>query len=227
MALNRFGDPGKYRVQSAQMLATTMHLLRGTPYIYMGEEIGMINPDYQSIDDYDDVEAKNAYQSLLDAGKSKEEAFAIVKYKARDNSRTPMHWNSERYAGFSQVKPWLMPTDQDRINVEKELAQGQIFNYYQKLIALRKNSDLIAQGHVEPLFKDDQQVLAYRRFLPGQSQSLLVFNNFSKDEASLDLDKYQGKSCQVLISNYQSDLTTLPADLKLAPYQSLAVLINE
>lgn len=116
-ALTRFGDTGKYREKSAEMLATATHLMRGTPYIYMGEEIGMIDPDYSSMDDYVDIEAKNAFKALTKKGLSDQEAFEIVKSKARDNSRVPMHWNNEKYAGFSEYKPWLMPTDQARINV--------------------------------------------------------------------------------------------------------------
>lgn len=100
-ALPRFGDTGKYREKSAEMLATATHLMKGTPYIYMGEEIGMIDPDYSSIDDYVDVECINAYRELREKGMSEEEAFAIVKTKARDNSRVPMHWDDSKYAGFS------------------------------------------------------------------------------------------------------------------------------
>ena len=119
-ALNRFGDPVNYREKSAEMLATTLHLLRGTPYIYMGEELGMMDPHYKSIDDYVDVETLNGYQMLLDKGVDKDRAFEIVVSKSRDNSRVPMHWDDSKYAGFSEVNPWLMPTDQDEINVEKE-----------------------------------------------------------------------------------------------------------
>ena len=129
-ALNRFGDPINYREKSAEMLAISLHLLRGTPYIYMGEELGMMDPHYKSIDDYVDVEALNGYQMLLDKGVDKDRAFEIVVSKSRDNSRVPMHWDDSKYAGFSNVKPWLMPTNQDEINVEKELASGEIFNHY-------------------------------------------------------------------------------------------------
>ena len=120
------------------MLATTVHLLRGTPYIYQGEEIGMTDPDYDSIDNYVDVEAINAYRELLERGMSSDGAFDIVHSKACDNSRVPMHWNSGENAGFSTGTPWLRPTGQDRINVADELDHGEIFAYYQKLIALRK-----------------------------------------------------------------------------------------
>ena len=152
-ALTRFGDPVNYRIESGTMLATAIHLMRGTPYIYMGEEIGMIDPAYHSMADYVDVEAHNAYARLIQEGHSEQEAFAIVHSKARDNSRTPMHWDDSEYAGFSTVKPWLIPTDQRQINVEKELAHGSIFNYYQRLIELRRTEPLISEGHFTPLLE--------------------------------------------------------------------------
>ncbi|MDO4912510.1 MAG: alpha,alpha-phosphotrehalase [Lactobacillus sp.] len=218
-ALNRFGDPVKYRNKSAEMLATTIHLMRGTPYIYMGEELGMVDPSYQSMDQYVDVEAINAYNELIKTH-SKEEAFKIVHSKARDNSRTPMHWDGSEYAGFSQVKPWLLPTDQEQINVEKEFASGEIFNYYQKLIKLRKSEDLISDGHFEPLFADDHQVFAYLRKLNGET--LVVINNFYGDPCEVSVPSELQKSGNVLISNYARELSELPAKLKLQPYESLA-----
>ena len=125
-ALNRFGDPGRRRYESATMLATAIHLLRGTPYIYMGEEIGMTDPLYTRIEDYVDVEARNAFHALVDAGRPPEEAFAIVHSKARDNARTPMQWDDGEHAGFSDVEPWLRPTNQAEINVAAEEADGRI-----------------------------------------------------------------------------------------------------
>ena len=221
-ALNRFGDPEKYRVKSAQMLASTLHLMRGTPYIYQGEELGMTDPHYHSIEDYVDVEALNAYQELLDDGKSSAEAFHIVSLKARDNSRIPMHWKDDKYAGFSTTTPWLKPTNQAEINVEKELAGGQIFNYYQKLIKLRKTMPLIYSGHFQALYKDHPAIFAYRRYLPDQSKELLVLNNFYGEKTEIDLATYAGKKCTLVISNYEQELTELPAKLTLRPYETIA-----
>mgnify|MGYP001250901109 CR=1 FL=1 len=222
-ALNRFGDSQHARVKSAEMLATSMHLLRGTPFIYMGEEIGMVNPNYQRMSDYVDIEAKNAYEMLLKKGLSPTDAFAIIKTKARDNSRTPMHWDNSRYAGFSSVKPWLMPTGQDQINVEAELQHGEIFTYYQKLIWLRKHEPLISAGHIAMLWPDDSQVFAYNRSLPGQSQQLLVINNFSNQSKQLPLGPvWENRSAKVLISNYGVSLEQLPHVLSLRPYESIA-----
>lgn len=225
-ALNRFGDPVNYREKSAEMLATTLHLLRGTPYIYMGEELGMMDPHYKSIDDYVDVEALNGYQMLLDKGVDKDRAFEIVVSKSRDNSRVPMHWDDSKYAGFSNVKPWLMPTNQDEINVEKELASGEIFNHYQKLINLRKTEPLIYAGHFKELLPDNKQVFAYERYLDDSTEKLVVFNNFYGNEVIVDLPaEYQDKGCTTLVDNYQNEIQKTSKQITLQPYESLAIKI--
>lgn len=225
-ALNRFGDPVNYREKSAEMLATSLHLLRGTPYIYMGEELGMMDPHYKSIDDYVDVEALNGYQMLLDKGVDKDRAFEIVVSKSRDNSRVPMHWDDSKYAGFSNVKPWLMPTDQDEINVEKELASGEIFNHYQKLIKLRKIEPLIYAGHFKELLPDNKQVFAYERYLDNSTEKLVVFNNFYGNEVTVDLPaEYQDKDCTTLVDNYQNEIQKTSEQITLQPYESLAIKI--
>lgn len=222
-ALNRFGDPVHYREKSAEMLAATIHFLRGTPFIYQGEELGMVNPDYQSMDEYVDVECKNAYQELLDKGMSEDEAFAIIKAKSRDNSRVPMHWDDSKYAGFSQVKPWLLPTHQDEINVKKELAEGEVFAFYQKLIALRKQEAVISAGGFREILPDDQQVFAYVRELDGEK--LVVFNNFYGKEAVISVPSDLQECGQILLDNYHRELSCLPGELSLRPYESLAFRI--
>ena len=225
-ALNRFGDPVNYREKSAEMLATTLHLLRGTPYIYMGEELGMMDPHYKSIDDYVDVETLNGYQMLLDKGVDKDRAFEIVVSKSRDNSRVPMHWDDSKYAGFSETKPWLMPTDQDEINVEKELAGGEIFNHYQKLINLRKTEPLIYAGHFKELLPDNKQVFAYERYLDDSNKKLVVFNNFYGNEVTVDLPaEYQDKDCTTLVDNYHNEIQKTSKQITLQPYESLAIKI--
>ena len=225
-ALNRFGDPVNYREKSAEMLASVLHLLRGTPYIYMGEELGMMDPHYKSIDDYVDVEALNGYQMLLDKGVDKDRAFEIVVSKSRDNSRVPMHWDDSKYAGFSEAKPWLMPTDQDKINVEKELASGEIFNHYQKLINLRKTEPLIYAGHFKELLPDNKQVFAYERYLDDSNEKLVVFNNFYGNEVTVDLPaEYQDKDCTTLVDNYHNEIQKTSKQITLQPYESLAIKI--
>jgi trehalose-6-phosphate hydrolase len=205
------------------MLAATIHFLRGTPFIYQGEELGMVNPDYQSMDEYVDVECKNAYQELLDKRMSEDEAFAIIKAKSRDNSRVPMHWDDSKYAGFSQVKPWLLPTHQDEINVKKELAEGEIFAFYQKLIALRKQEAVISAGGFREILPDDQQVFAYIRELDGEK--LVVFNNFYGKEAVISVPSDLQECGQILLDNYKRELSCLPGELSLRPYEILAFRI--
>lgn len=222
-ALNRFGDPVHYREKSAEMLATTIHLLRGTPYIYQGEEIGMNDPNYQSIDDYVDVEALNAYHALLKSGHSPQDALAIVKSKARDNSRVPMHWDNTKYAGFSKVKPWLKPTNQQNINVDDELRHGEIFNYYQKLINLRKQFKIISEGDYQPFELAHPTVFTYLRTY--QSQSLLVLNNFYGKVATISIpEKFTSPDANILINNYSTP-ERVSNSLRLEPYQSLAILV--
>ena len=219
-ALNRFVDVQQFRIEGATMLAAAIHLSRGTPYIYMGEEIGMIDPDFDSMADYVDVESINAYQELLAAGKSENEAFAIIQAKSRDNSRTPMQWDASENAGFTTGTPWLKAgkTYKD-INVETEKA-GKIFRFYQDLIQLRKALPLIAEGDYKAAYQDSDKVYAFERQLGNQK--LLVLNNFFPEEVTIQLpaDYQTGK---VLISNY--DGVELAENLVLQPYQTLAIVL--
>ncbi|MCW1052729.1 alpha,alpha-phosphotrehalase [Streptococcus anginosus] len=221
-ALNRFVDVQHFRNEGATMLAASIHLSRGTPYIYMGEEIGMVDPDYDSMADYVDVESINAYQMLLDQGKTPEEAFAIIQAKSRDNSRTPMQWGDSANAGFTTGTPWLKTgKSYPEINVENEM-QGPIFTFYQKLIALRKELPIIAEGTYQPAYEDSQQVYAFERQLGDKK--LLVLNNFYPDSISIDiLSKYQNG--EVLLSNYEEAQTAEVVTLR--PYESLAIIVNK
>ncbi|TSO25467.1 alpha,alpha-phosphotrehalase [Lactobacillus sp. LL6] len=226
-ALNRFGNTEQYREKSAEMLATATHLMRGTPYIYMGEEIGMIDPNYSSIHDYVDIESKNAFEELTHKGMSEQAAFEIIKTKSRDNSRVPMHWNNKSNAGFSSVKPWLKPTDEERINVEKELTSGEIFNYYQKLIKLRKSEKLISDGHIKMFLKEDKQIFAYERYLEDSSEKILVFTNFYGENATAELpENYRNKSCETILSNYDLKLKSLSNQIYLRPYETIVIKIK-
>lgn len=220
-ALNRFVDVKNFRNEGATMLAASIHLSRGTPYVYMGEEIGMLDPDFTSMDDYVDIESINAYKELRDSGKTDEEAFAIIKAKSRDNSRTPMQWDDSTYAGFSTAKPWLaLGASHKDINVANEMS-GKIFPFYQKLIALRKNYPIIAEGDYKAAYQDSHQIYAFERQLDGQK--LLVLNNFSAEKVELDLPEVYTNG-QVLISNYTTPKLT--KRLTLNPYQTLAILIE-
>ncbi|WP_247926945.1 alpha,alpha-phosphotrehalase [Streptococcus constellatus] len=221
-ALNRFVDVKNFRNEGATMLAASIHLSRGTPYIYMGEEIGMIDPDYDSMEDYADVESFNAYQMLLNAGKTPEEAFKIIQVKSRDNSRTPMQWDDSENAGFTSGTPWLKAAKSySEINVNNEI-QGPIFTFYQKLIALRKKLPLIAEGSYKPAYEDSQQVYAFERQLGDEK--LLVLNNFYSDPITVDvLPEYQNG--EVLLSNYE--VAQIAAVVALRPYESLAIIVNK
>ena len=221
-ALNRFVDVQHFRNEGATMLAASIHLSRGTPYIYMGEEIGMVDPDYDSMADYVDVESINAYQMLLEQGKTPEEAFAIIQAKSRDNSRTPMQWDDSANAGFTTGTPWLKAgKSYPEINVENEM-QDPIFTFYQKLIALRKELPIIAEGSYRPVYEDSQQVYAFERQLGDEK--LLVLNNFYPDPITIDiLPEYQNG--EVLLSNYEEAQTAEVVTLR--PYESLAIIVNK
>lgn len=217
-ALNRFVDIENFRNEGATMLAASIHLSRGTPYIYMGEEIGMIDPDYNSMDDYVDVESINAYQMLLDQGQSPEQAFKIIQAKSRDNSRTPMQWDASENAGFSTATPWLKAgKSYPTINVENE-KNGPIFTFYQELIRLRKELPIISEGDYRAAYHESNKVYAFERLLNGEK--LLVLNNFFPEEVEIELmDNYvKGK---VLISNYPD--SNLGKTITLKPYQAVAI----
>ncbi|HFI0270273.1 TPA: alpha,alpha-phosphotrehalase [Streptococcus suis] len=218
-ALNRFVDVENFRNEGATMLAASIHLSRGTPYIYMGEEIGMIDPDYNSMDDYVDVESINAFQMLLDQGKSPEQAFKIIQAKSRDNSRTPMQWDASENAGFSTATPWLKAgKSYPTINVENE-KNGPIFTFYQELIRLRKKLPIISEGDYRAAYHESNKVYAFERLLNGEK--LLVLNNFFPEEVEIELlDNYaQG---HILISNYPD--SKLGKTITLKPYQAVAIL---
>ncbi len=220
-ALNRFVDVENYRVEGAKLLATAIHLNRGTPYIYMGEEIGMVDPDFESMADYVDVESLNAYQELIQQGHSEDAAFAIVRRKSRDNARTPMQWTHEKNAGFTEGTPWLaVGNHAQEINAAKELEEGSIFAYYQQLIHLRKKYPVISEGSYQAFVPEHESVYGFVR--EYESHKLLVLNNFFGETAKvqLPLDYLSG---EILIDNYRG--TQLTEHLQLQPYQAIAILI--
>ena len=187
----------------------------------MGEEIGMIDPDYDSMDNYVDVESLNAYQMLLEEGKSQEEAFQIIQAKSRDNSRIPMQWDSSENAGFTAGTPCLKAgKSYPHINVENEI-QGPIFTFYQDLIRLRKEMPIISEGSYKPVFEDSKQVYTFER--QYEDQKLLVLNNFYATEVEIDLPAaYQNR--QILLSNYED--AEVSEKILLKPYQTLAIYVN-
>ena len=229
-ALDRFGNVDEYRYESATMLASAIHLLRGTPFVYMGEEIGMSDPAYTSIDDYVDVEARNAYAELLAEGRTPQEAFRIVHRKARDNSRTPMAWDASATAGFTTGTPWLRPTGQEAVNVEREEREGSILPYYRKLISLRHELPLIAEGAYAPWEQDNPDVLAYTRTHEGDR--LLVLCNLRGTDSEVTLPEGL-ETAEVLIANHADAdawvaahraVRPRPSALPLRPYEAIALL---
>jgi trehalose-6-phosphate hydrolase len=222
-ALNRFVDVKNYRIEGAKMLAASIHLNRGTPYIYMGEEIGMTDPDFDSIESYVDVESINAYKIMLANGKTKDEAFEIIKSKSRDNSRVPMQWDESDNSGFSTVKPWLsIGKSYKEINVKKELEAGSIFKFYQELIKLRKKYKVISHGDYAAYAEEHGEVYGYIR--KSYNEKLLVLNNFYGKETEIEIPE-EFVNGKVLIENYQN--TKLEKIIKLKPFHTIAVLRRE
>ncbi len=227
--VSRLGDEGIYWKESAKMLAGMIHLMRGTPYIYQGEEIGMLNAHYTSIAQYRDVESLNYYQILLEEGSTREEALAVLAARSRDNSRTPMQWNQERYGGFSEAEPWLPLSAAFRkeITVEaQEKERDSILAFYKKLIAMRKTFPVIAKGDISFLETGTDLVLAYRRTL-GE-QSITVFCNLDGKEQKIHADGARFGSeltngCQVLLGNYHRDLTLEGPDYIMKPYELIVL----
>lgn len=222
-AVSRFGNDEKFRVESAKMLATTIHLMQGTPYIYQGEEIGMTNPNFDNINDYRDVESLNAYEALKQQGIDENEIITILKQKSRDNSRTPMQWSGGTHAGFTSGTPWIpVANNYPEINAERALQEeNSIFYHYQKLIDLRRKRDVITYGDYELILADHPQVFAYTRNWKGET--LCIVNNFYDKEVTIDLPFKTGN---VLLSNYSSSETSLKS-LKLKPFESIVYEINE
>ncbi|MFQ2750722.1 alpha,alpha-phosphotrehalase [Aeromonas caviae] len=225
--VSRFGDEGEHRVVAAKMLASTLHGLQGTPYIYQGEEIGMTNPGYQRIDDYQDVESRNIFAIKQAEGMSEAEILAILGAKSRDNSRTPMQWSAASNAGFTSGTPWLKPAaNYSEINAEAALAdQHSVFWHYRDLIALRKSHPIFTQGDYQELLAGHPQIWAYVRRANGQT--LLVVSNFYGEPVEFALPaELQSGEGRLLLGNYP-DSPTRPQSYKLRPYESLIWLMEQ
>ena len=212
-AVSRFGDDKKYWKESAKMLAGAIHMMRGTPYIFQGEELGMTNAGYTDISQYRDVESTNYYQIMLERGKTKEEALHILNERSRDNGRTPMQWNGGENAGFTSGRPWIsLPDNYKTINVEAEMAdEDSILYYYRRLIAIRKEEPAVAEGSIEFIETSDPQILAYRRIL-GEDE-ILAIHNFGKEEKAVPPACKEG-AYSLLLGNYKSDAEGVPDKLK-------------
>ena len=222
--VSRWGNDKEYRIESAKMLATLLHGMKGTPYIYQGEELGMTNVRFDDINDYNDIESLNMYKDRLSKGYSHNEIMESIYAKGRDNARTPMQWDDSENAGFTTGTPWLaVNKNYDKINAKQCLQdENSIFNHYKKLIDIRKNNDTIIYGDYKLLCEDDENIFAYVRELNGD-KILVVCNFYDKDVEF----KFEGdfNYSKVLLSNY-NDSSKIIEKLKLRPYEAVMYRFN-
>ncbi|WHZ03933.1 alpha-glucosidase [Neobacillus sp. YX16] len=220
--VSRFGDDQNYRVESAKMLAACLHFMQGTPYIYQGEEIGMTNVKFDSLEDYRDIETMNMYKERIALGYSHEEIMKSIYVKGRDNARTPIQWDTTANGGFTTGTPWIRVNPRyDEINVKAALEDPQsIFYFYQKLIALRKEMDIIIEGDFKLLLEDSSEVFAYER--NWKDKQLLVLCNFSSTEVVIEDEELltRMRESKLVISNYESGNMSV-----LRPYEAVVLKI--
>lgn len=217
--LSRFGDDGKYRKESAKMLGTVIHMMRGTPYIYQGEEIGMGNPYFTSIDQYRDIDSVNSYYKMKEEGLSEEDCHRFLQYRSRDNARTPMQWTADPNTGFSDGQPWIeIAKNYKEVNVVNALQDpDSVLYYYKKLIRLRKQYQVIQSGSYYPIMEDHPTVFAYKRVY--EDDVLEVYANFyDKEEAiTIQTDRFE-----ILLTNVNR--TNIDTEITLQPYEVLVLL---
>ena len=221
--VSRLGDESDAcRELSAKCIATCLHMMQGTPYVYQGEELGMTNTVFNSVDDFRDLESVNAYRELVESGLyTDEDMFPKIAHKSRDNARTPMQWDASENAGFTTGTPWIaLNPNYKKINVADQLKrEDSVFHYYQKLIRLRKENEIIVYGNYELLLPEDENIFAYTRSLDGKK--LLTVCNFSKSEQKFDFSGYE--NAEILISNYNRDAGK---DGILKPYEAIVLLLE-
>lgn len=223
--VSRFGNDTTYRVESAKLFAILLHLMKGTPYIYQGEEIGMTNRTIETIDEVDDIESINMYYERLENGYSEDDLIHAINTKGRDNARTPMQWSDTDQAGFTTGTPWLpvQPNYKD-INVEAALeSEDSIFNMYKELIQLRKGNPLIVWGDYELLLPDHPSIFAYKRSYEGRTW--LVAANMSEQEEKLELDEEE-ETAKVIVSNYAKEEVALKKAI-LQPFEAFVVELSK
>ncbi len=224
--VSRFGnDAPKYRVRSAKMLATMLHFLKGTPYIYEGEELGMMNAGFSRIEDYRDIESLNVYREMKDQGVEEEKILSFLKAVSRDNARTPMQWDDTEYAGFSDTMPWIRVPDNDKsINAAEEQEDtDSVFHYYRKLIHLRHTLPVMVDGVYDLILPDHPQIYGYTRTFGREK--LLILLNYSKDQVKVPqeiLDQIQSCQGRVLIHNYQEEMEEV-----MRPYEAIVYHFTE
>lgn len=224
---SRFGDVNTYLKESSKMLATAVHMMNGTPYIYQGEEIAMTNPEFESINEYRDVESINYYNILKEDGMDDDKIIRILRSKSRDNSRTPIQWDNSINAGFTTGTPWINTSKRYKeINAENNLNdKDSVFYHYKKLIELRKEEDIISYGDYRILDEKNSKIYAYERSYEGDS--IVVVNNFYDEVGVINLSKeieLEGKKVEILLSNYKDSSIDI-SNLSLRPYESVVYKI--
>ena len=221
-SVSRFGnDSDEYREISAKMLATCIHMMQGTPYVYQGEELGMTNCPFNTLDNFRDLESINAFHELTEQGKmTEEDMMAAIGYKGRDNARTPMQWDDSAYAGFSTANPWIMVNpNYTKINAKDQVnREDSVFKYYQKLIKLRHESELIVYGTYDLILDDDKDIYAYIRILGDEK--LIVYCNFSENTREVEIPE-EFVNGKVLISNYSDAKAN--QKITLRPYEAIVI----
>ena len=227
--VSRWGNDKEYRVESAKMLATILHGMEGTPYVYQGEELGMTNVRFESIEQYQDIEIRNMYRERLEKGYAEKDIMESIYAKGRDNARTPMQWDDTENAGFTTGTPWLgVNPNYTEINARSQLHdENSVFHYYKKLIQLRKENSIFVEGDFTLLLPEDENIFAYVREYEGRK--LLVTANFTDKEVECPLLKEWGVPVSedgadksrdngvLLIHNYSD----LPSQQKLRPYEAM------
>ena len=203
------------------MLATCLHMMQGTPYVYQGEELGMTNVYFDKLEDYRDIESINFFTELTESGlMTPEYMMKCLMLRSRDNARTPMQWDDSEQAGFTDGESWIkVNPNYKEINAAQQLKDpNSIFHYYQKLISLRKEKDIIVYGEFEPLYRDDEQIFAYTRKL--DQEKLLTVCNFSERNAEMEIpEEFKGAEC--LITNL--DRTVFEGKIVLKPYEAFVL----
>ena len=221
-SVSRFGnDSDEYREISAKMLATCIHMMQGTPYVYQGEELGMTNCPFNTLDNFRDLESINAFHELTEQGKmTEEDMMAAIGYKGRDNARTPMQWDDSAYAGFSTATPWIMVNpNYTKINAKDQInREDSVFKYYKKLIKIRHESELIVYGTYDLILDDDKDIYAYIRTLGDEK--LIVYCNFSENTREVELPE-EFTNGKVLISNYSD--AKVNHKITLRPYEAIVI----
>ena len=221
-SVSRFGnDNPAYRETSAKMLATCLHMMQGTPYVYQGEELGMTNAYFDKLEDYRDIESINFFTELTEAGiMTPEYMMKCLMLRSRDNARTPMQWNDSAQGGFTSGEPWIrINSNYKEINAAQQLGDpASVFHYYQKLIRLRKEKDIIVYGDFEALCRDDDKIFAYTRKL--DQKKLLTVCNFSDQDAEMEIpEEFAGAQC--LITNLGR--TVFDRNFVLRPYEAFVL----